>query len=465
MPQKASALPGPSCFTMSLTIAALTFSLVMVIPPLSLPGLGGCSMGLASETGFQGRVTDLCSQEPIAGAVVSIKALGRSVITGSDGTYQLSAPPSTLFGSRYEVSVQAVGYIGMSNTLQRVFEGKVTRLDFEMVLKNPSPWQRKIIDSRLMLPEQSLARIEKLDDWSRERGFSLPSRERDYLPAAIRVLMPDGHVEVMDMDEYLKGVLPREMATGWPQQALRAQAVAARCYAATQCRHADQGADVCTTTHCQAWSPLHYGDTDQAVVDTQRVVATYAGSIIEAYYFAHCDGHTRNVEEVWINYLPYCRSVWCGCGYTSLYGHGVGLCQRGAQAMANQGIDYRRILEYYYPGAMVQDIPPDPPSSRFSSGECVEVMSGHSLELRSGPGEDCRLITTLLEGSKGEVADQANNGQFTDGHYWWYVRFGKSVGWGRESCLEECGSPSFGITIGEEGKWQLGCFLSTLKPR
>jgi len=81
----------------------------------------------------------------------------------------------------------------------------------------------------------------------------------------------------MDLDEYLKGVVPYEMATGWPIEALKAQAVAARCFAATANRHPEVGANVCTTTHCQVWSAQHYTDTDQAVSSTHNVVATYDG--------------------------------------------------------------------------------------------------------------------------------------------------------------------------------------------
>jgi len=458
-------------------ILALIITLAAYTAAMSPPLFGSriCSaLTLAFETGFQGRVVDLCSQEPIAGVVVSIKSLGRSTVTDSEGKYQLSAPATPshyssetrgtygAYGTYYEVFVQASGYTGMSDTLQRVFKGNATRLDFEMVPQNPTREQRRIIDARLMIPQRPPAKAE-LDAWSKGRGFGLPSRARGYLPSTIRVLMPDGHVELMDMDEYLKGVVPREMPAFWPEQALKAQAVAARCYAATQRRHADKGADVCTTTHCQCWSSKHYAETDQSVIDTQRVVATYDGSIIEAYYFAQCDGHTRNVEDVWISYLPYCRSVGCTCSTNYLYGHGVGMCQSGAQGMARQGSDYRQILSHYYTGVTVQGFSPDLPSTRFSAGDCVEVMPAYSgLELRAGPGAEFLLITTLLEGSKGEVFENTNNGQSVQGNYWWYVRFVNNIGWSIENGLERCDTPSFGITIGEEGKWQLACFISSI---
>ena len=45
--------------------------------------------------------------------------------------------------------------------------------------------------------------------------------------------MPNGEVEEMDLDEYVKGVVPQEMPASWPKAALKAQAIAAKCYAAT----------------------------------------------------------------------------------------------------------------------------------------------------------------------------------------------------------------------------------------
>jgi stage II sporulation protein D len=38
------------------------------------------------------------------------------------------------------------------------------------------------------------------------------------------------------------------------------------------------------------------------------------------------------------------------------YGHGAGLCQWGAKAFADQGLDYRRILAHYYPGTELQGL-------------------------------------------------------------------------------------------------------------
>jgi len=188
--------------------------------------------------------------------------------------------------------------------------------------------------------------------------FSLRRKSSPGVPPTIRVLMPDGSVQVMEMEDYVKGVVPVEMGRTRPAEALKAQAVAARSYAATSHAHSDKGADICTTQHCQVWRSAHYAQTDIAVDQTRSEVATYSGEIIRCYYFAHCDGHTRSVVDVWHQDLPYLVSVPCICGFTFLYGHGVGMCQEGASAMATQGATYQEILKHYYTGI---DISPTQP--------------------------------------------------------------------------------------------------------
>ncbi|MFQ5945175.1 MAG: SpoIID/LytB domain-containing protein, partial [Anaerolineae bacterium] len=218
-----------------------------------------------------------------------------------------------------------------------------------------------------------------------------------YLAERLRVLMPDGSVVVMETEEYLKGVVPKEMGTRAHLEALKAQAVAARSYAgyaALHPRHREREADICTTVHCQVWSPQHFAETDQAVKETEGVVATYRDEIINAFYFGHCDGHTRNSEDVWSARVPYCRSVPCLAPYADMYGHGVGMCQRGAMAMAQQGASFGQILTHYYTGVEIFDtfkrreIPVTEP---FPVGEPPEVDPWLPLESWPRPEGDNRM--------------------------------------------------------------------------
>jgi stage II sporulation protein D len=66
----------------------------------------------------------------------------------------------------------------------------------------------------------------------------------------VRVLKQDGTIVVMDMEEYVKGVVPNEAYSSWPQEALKAQAVAARTYALyfVLQPHPGRNWDICSTT-------------------------------------------------------------------------------------------------------------------------------------------------------------------------------------------------------------------------
>ena len=105
-----------------------------------------------------------------------------------------------------------------------------------------------------------------------------------------------------------------------PREALKAQAVAARCYAASARRHTDVGADVCTTVHCQVWSPMHYETTDQAV----RQHAQRGRHLLRATSSAPSSSPTATGTPTATRRtcgkpsLPYCRSVACPCGFTSM---------------------------------------------------------------------------------------------------------------------------------------------------
>ena len=178
------------------------------------------------------------------------------------------------------------------------------------------------------------------------------------VPSTVKVLMNDDSVVTMDLDEYLKGVVTAEMYPNWPIEALKAQAVASRSFAIANTHHDHINEDVCTDYNCcQAWMAGPYDENvEKAVTETHNEVLTYNGQIAkEALFFAHCNGNTRNSEDYcpggncW-NYVSYLRSVACDCGCSTYDGHGVGMCQYGAKARAEQGHSYVDILKHYYTG-------------------------------------------------------------------------------------------------------------------
>lgn len=119
-------------------------------------------------------------------------------------------------------------------------------------------------------------------------------------------------VNYVDLDEYLYSVVGSEMPTSWPLGALKAQAVAARSYALhKRSKLANTVYDLGDTTTWQVYKGVaaETTSTQAAVQQTASQVLTYQGNIIEAVFHSSSGGHTENVEDVWVQALPYLRGV------------------------------------------------------------------------------------------------------------------------------------------------------------
>lgn len=114
------------------------------------------------------------------------------------------------------------------------------------------------------------------------------------------------------LDEYLYSVVPSEMQSSWPLEALKAQAVAARNYAmATMGKHNDKGFDLCSGEHCQAYKGMdqEVSSSTEAVNATKGKIITYDGKLVTAFYHSTSGGHTENSENVWGTKTDYIRGV------------------------------------------------------------------------------------------------------------------------------------------------------------
>jgi stage II sporulation protein D len=113
-------------------------------------------------------------------------------------------------------------------------------------------------------------------------------------------------VNHLSMEDYLVGLIGSEMYPGWPMEALKAQAVAARTYAL---HHVDAAKrygmrndyDVTNTVLSQVYEGAHKEDwrAHQACVDTQGKALMRHGSIFPAYYHSCCGGLTEHAHNVW----------------------------------------------------------------------------------------------------------------------------------------------------------------------
>jgi peptidoglycan hydrolase-like amidase len=223
------------------------------------------------------------------------------------------------------------------------------------------------------------------------------------ITASSGILLP---VVLMDVETAAASVVQAESAADTPLEALKAQAVATRSYlTAARGRHRDF--DFCDTTHCQFLRepPSRASNAFRAIVATQGMVLAYREQTVPAMFTRSCGGRTRTPQEVGLStstypYFPadcdFCRrqpfhwtrhisadqasdlrergemsrlDIGRKFGWDAVpsnnyparndskgitldgtgEGHGIGLCQAGAKAMAEHGATFRQILEHYYP--------------------------------------------------------------------------------------------------------------------
>jgi stage II sporulation protein D len=114
-------------------------------------------------------------------------------------------------------------------------------------------------------------------------------------------------LNVLPLEDYLLGVVPSEMPSRWPDEALRAQAVAARTYAiARMANQQDATYDVYNTQADQVYRGMA-GESDaasRAVRDTAGQILTYNGVPITAYFYSDAGGYTKNGKEPYLKAVP-----------------------------------------------------------------------------------------------------------------------------------------------------------------
>src|SRR5438477_659173 len=138
------------------------------------------------------------------------------------------------------------------------------------------------------------------------RGYRGSFRVLKLGPAKIRI------ANVVDLDLYLRGVVPSEMPRTWAPEALKAQAVAARSYALSHL-HSGGGFDLYPDTRDQVYLgiPHEAPSTNAAVNATAGQVVLYKGKVASTYFFSTSGGRTASVQDLYPDSppVPYLVSV------------------------------------------------------------------------------------------------------------------------------------------------------------
>lgn len=119
-------------------------------------------------------------------------------------------------------------------------------------------------------------------------------------------------INEVSIEGYVRGVIPNEMPSAWPQQALRAQAVAARSYALATRLNGD-GYDLYDDTRSQVYGgrSSETARTNDATRATAGEVIKDSGEIATAFFFSTSGGRTENSEFGFAggSPRPYLKSV------------------------------------------------------------------------------------------------------------------------------------------------------------
>jgi len=108
-------------------------------------------------------------------------------------------------------------------------------------------------------------------------------------------------INVVDVEQYLYGVVGQELGYNFDVEALKAQAVASRSYAISNIKSTNKYYDVTATTSSQVYGgyDAETEKTREAVDDTRGMVITYKDKVVQAYYSSNHGGYSEDIEKVW----------------------------------------------------------------------------------------------------------------------------------------------------------------------
>ena len=257
----------------------------------------------------------------------------------------------------------------------------------------------------------SLVRVTSRSGLDTDFILTVPAKRDRHFRGRLEVEVEDGSlvpVVLMERETAVASVVAAESPSQALPEALKAQAVVARSYyAAARGRHS--GFDFCDSTHCQHLRvpPVAGTRAATATVATRGLVLAHRGKTIPALYSASCGGRTQTRADIGMQpdgypYFSvdcaYCRehaprweshlqgklanallashrseavrvAIGRRLGFKTVpgnnysvhregsgvvvrglgVGHGAGLCQQGAAAMAREGADFGTILQHYFP--------------------------------------------------------------------------------------------------------------------
>ncbi len=119
-------------------------------------------------------------------------------------------------------------------------------------------------------------------------------------------------INILNIEEYLYGVVPKEIGPTSPMEALKAQAVAARTYSyMSMGSYKKWDFDMVNTVSSQVYGgyEAEHPNTNRAIDETRGKKVLYNGKLASMHYFSSSGGITEDAKNVWGNDVPYLKSV------------------------------------------------------------------------------------------------------------------------------------------------------------
>lgn len=162
--------------------------------------------------------------------------------------------------------------------------------------------------------------------------------------------VPINSIAQVPIEEYVAAVVGSEIGNSHIE-ACKAQAVAARTYALAAGAIISDDSSVAQAYRA---SRASYPNAAEAAKQTAGEVLYYNDKLISAVYSASNGGQTVSSEEHWGNKRAYLIAQDDPWDTGTKRGHGVGMSQTGAKNAAAQGVGYKDILSFYYPGTTLK---------------------------------------------------------------------------------------------------------------
>jgi hypothetical protein len=403
---------------------------------------------------------------PILGGIEESIFLA-SVETDEVGQFRVAVPIRQGDINMFQVVVKAEGFNEAMESMVQVNPGDQINLNFELIpdfesanVQDAEPFLSLLLNRqeriKLKMYEENPSFHQEIipEEFPQEEFPHISLKSTSYsVPDYVKVCNLNGYTGMMNLDDFIAGVVSAEMGDAFPYSALKAQAVASRSYAlrryqATGCANGGQ-----------AYTSQIGSKSRNAVRNTSKIVLLYSGNVIYAYFAARCHGdytlnsehgvwHSRGICSVGGSYIPYARSrpcsghincsqvsgetpccyVYTGGRWVYIYGHGVGMCQRGAEQFARRDCKtWDSILLGFFTNVQI--------ANSWNFAVNMRVRATNNINVRQSPCGS--IVGSISAGANGTIIEGPQmRSCFSDCWVWWKVRWDNGlVGWVTEAYL------------------------------